>query len=157
MKLPHAIISSAALACLAVSVLAATNDVSDAPTSAEKRKSLSVTTNDVVLIKAASGAVAVVQFTSFGPDTGSYRWRYRSAKAQATTTGRGQTRESYNHKPKADGGYDVTPKADHDTTVRAGDLSLEWSYGSTTNGWLYYHPSRATIQVLNTDAFDRDL
>src|ERR1019366_2113608 len=33
----------------------------------EKQKSLSVTTNDVVLIRRPSGAVAVIQFTSFGP------------------------------------------------------------------------------------------
>ena len=71
-------------------------------------------------------------------------------------TGEGQVRESYDRKPRADCGYDVAPKADHDTTVRAGALRIEWSYGSVTNGWLYYHPSRATIQILNSSAFDNN-
>jgi len=118
---------------------------------------LSVTANDVVLIKAAIGAVAVVQFTGFDADTASYRWRYRPAKSAQITSGKGQVRESYDRKPKADGGYEVTPKADHDPTVRAGDFNLEWSYGSATKGWLYYHPSRATIEILSPSDFDRDL
>jgi len=66
-------------------------------------------------------------------------------------------RESYDRKPKADGGYEVTPKADHDTIVRAGDIKVEWSYGSLTNGWLYHQPGRVTIQVLSSSAFDKEL
>src|SRR5207245_1080120 len=111
--------------------------------------------NDVVVVKTPSGAVAVVQFTSFDAYTASYRWRYRAAKSQPISSGKGQLRESYDHSPRPDGGYDVAAKADHDTTVRAGDLRMEWSYGSTTNGWLYYHPSRATVQKLNSSAFDK--
>ncbi len=148
----HIIVSSAALACLPGSLLAA-----DLPEPTGDRKSLSVTTNDVVVLQAAAGGVAVIQFTSFSSDTAFYRWRHRRAKAQPTTSGKGQVRESYDRKRSADGGYEVTPKADHDTTVRAGDLRVEWSYGSLTNGWLYYHPSRLTIQVLSWSAFDKEL
>ena len=127
----------------------------------EKHKSLSVTTNDVVLIKRPSGEVAVIQFTGFDPFTtnsvplsASYRWRYRSATSQVIQSGKGRVCESYNRKPRADGkGFDVTPKADNNTTVRAGDIWIEWSY----SGWLYYYPSRATIQILISDAFDKAL
>jgi len=130
----------------------------------EKRKQLTITTNDVVLIKAQNGAVAVVRFTSFGaftnsgPLTASYLWRCRPALSQAETKGTGKVRESYDRKPRADGkGNDVIPRADHDTLVRAGDVQIEWSYGSESCGYLYYYASRANIQVLSSDAFQKDL
>ena len=138
------------------SVLAAARDIPDAPFS-PGRKSLSVTTNDVVLIETTSGASAVVQFTSFGPERASYRWRYRAAKSQPTTSGAGQVRESYDREPKADGGYTVKPRPDHDTSVRAGGIIVQWSQGSTTNAWLYYHPRGAKIRVLGSDSFYREL
>ena len=139
--------------------------VSQYAISTEKKKSLSVTTNDVVLIKRPSGAVTVIQFTSFDPFatssvplSASYRWRYRSALSQVIQSGKGRVCESYDRKPSADGkSFDVTPKADHDTTVRAGDIWIEWSYHTESSSWLYYYPSRATIQILNSDAFDRAL
>jgi hypothetical protein len=140
-------------------------NVSQFAPSSEKSKHLSVTTNDVVLIKRPSGAVAVIQFTSFGPFTtnpvpfsASYRWRYRSAPSQVIQSGAGQVCESYDRKRSADGkGYVVTPKADHDTTVKAGDIWIDWSYGTESSGYLYYFASRANIQVLGSDAFDGDL
>jgi hypothetical protein len=131
----------------------------------EKSKTLSVTTNDVVLIKRPSGAVAVVQFTSFNPFasnstplSASYRWRFRSAPSQAVQSGTGRVYESYDRKPSADGkGSDVTPRADHDVTVKAGGIWIDWSYGTESSGYLYYYESRAKIQILSSSAFDRDL
>ena len=138
------ITASLALASLLVSLHAAPNDFTQAQTS---RKALHVNINDVVLIKSTSDAVAVVQFTSFESGTASYRWRYRSAESESIISGKGQTRESYDSKPAADGSVFVTPKADHDVTVRAGDLKVEWSSMNTTSGWLYYNSSIATMQV----------
>jgi len=131
----------------------------------EKQKSLSVTTNDVVMIKRPSGAVAVIRFTSFGsftinsaPLSASYRWRFRSAPSQAIQSGTGEVRESYDRKPNANGkGYDVTPRADHNTTVKAGDIWIDWSYGTESSGYIYYFDSRAKIKVLGSDAFAGDL
>jgi hypothetical protein len=165
MRLPHSITSLAALFGLATLLHAAVFNVSQHPASTEKSKRLSVTTNDVVLIRTPSGAVAVIQFTSFDPFTtspaplsASYRWRCRSAPSKAIGSGTGRVRESYDRKPRADGkGSDVTPKADHDTTVRAGDIWIEWSYHLESSGWLYYYPMRATIEVLRPESFDRDL
>jgi membrane-associated protease RseP (regulator of RpoE activity) len=123
----------------------------------ENRKSLSVTTNDVLFIQMPSGAAAVVQFTSFGPDTASYRWRYRAAKSEPIQSGVGSVRESYDRKSKGDAGYEVMPKAGHNTTIRAGGIILEWSYGSTSMGWVYHDGIGAAIQVFGVDAFDMDL
>jgi len=146
-----------ALSCLATQVFAGDYNVSIRSTSTEEQHSLPVSTGDVVLIKAASGAVAVVQFTSFGPHTASYRWRYRAGKQQATVSGNGTVRESYNRKLSSDGIYDVTATTEHDTTVRSGDLSIEWSYRSESSGWLYYYSSRATIELTGAHSFEKDL
>lgn len=91
--------------------------------------------------------------TGFGPGTASYRWRYRGANSEHITVGTGQARESFERKIQSDGKYILVPKADHDPVVRAGDLSIEWSYGGATNGWLYYCASRAIIQILPADGF----
>jgi len=136
-------------------------DVSQYGARDEPTKHLSITTNDVVLIKRPLGAVAVIQFTSFGGPTNcdaSYRWRYLSAPSQPVQNGTGHVRESYNEKPDADGkGFDVTPKSDNDTTVKAGDIWIDWSCGGESIGWLYYKSSRATIQILSSDSFNKDL
>jgi hypothetical protein len=151
---------------ISVSLHAAGFDVSrHSMISGEESKHLTVTTNDVVFIRAESGAVAVFQFTSFaafttnsGPHTASYRWRFRPAPSQFVQNGTGQVCEDYDRTPSADGkGYDVTPRADHDPIVRVGGIEIEWSYETESSGYLYYYPSRAKIQILSLDAFDRDL
>jgi len=63
-------------------------------------------------------------------------------------------RESWNSKPNADGTYGQA--SDYDTTVRAGDIWIEWSLGGTDSAWLYYNTNSATIQILSTDAFEKD-
>jgi hypothetical protein len=136
-------------------------DVSQYKAPDEQTEHLSVALNDVVLIKRPSGVTAVIQFTSFGGPTNcdaSYRWRYLSAHSQPVQAGTGHVRESYNQTPSGDGkGIEVTPKSDNDTTVRAGDIWIEWSCNNESSGWLYYYHSRATIQILSSDSFNKDL
>jgi hypothetical protein len=86
-----------------------------------------------------------------------YRWRYRAPQSKTVQIGIGRVVESYDSKAKADGTYEVVPNANHDTTVRAGDLMLEWSYSSDTNGFLYFDPREATIQVLAGKRFNQKL
>lgn len=136
-------------------------DVSQYGSPDEQTEHFSVTTNDVVLVKRPSGAMAVIQFTWFGGPTNcdaSYRWRYLSAPSQPVQTGIGHVRESYNQTPTGDGkGVVDTPKSDNDTTVKAGDIWIEWSCYNESSGWLYYYHSRATIQILSSDSFNKDL
>ncbi len=121
------------------------------------QRSILVTTNDVIHVLTRSNAIAVIQFTSFGPDSASYRWRFRPAGSQIVESGTGQVRESYDSKTKVANIYLLTPKSDNLTTVRAGDIKLKWSYASTKKGWLYYHPDRGSVQILSSDAFNKDL
>jgi len=164
MRLLYTIILFSVLCGFSPSLDAAGFDVSRYATVPDEKRHINVTTNDVVYIKTSAGATAVVQFTSIGtfsergPLTTSYRWRYRSSHSKPIQSGKGQVRESYNYKPSANGkGWDVTPKADHDPIVRAGDIEIDWSYGTESYEYLYYHTSRAKIQILPLDAFDRDL
>src|ERR1043165_5627428 len=90
MKLLQIVVSSAVIACLTFSALGGINDDSGLGSFNGNGKqfiSLSLTTNDVVLIKNAAGAVAVIQFTSFGPYTAAYRWRCLPANSKAITSG----------------------------------------------------------------------
>jgi hypothetical protein len=150
MKTSHIIASSVALIGLAVSLFAAGLDISRG-----ELKSVSITANDVVRIQTPSGAAALVQFTAFGPgDAASYHWRYRSAKSQPIKSGTGQVREAFESKPDADGSHSQAP--DHEVTVHAGDILIEWSCGGTGTAWLYYNTNSATIQILSSDAFKKD-
>jgi len=132
-------------------------NISDHPGRARDRKSLAVTTSDVVLIQTPLHGTAVVQFTSFSITTASYRWRYRPSPSQNVMSGTGQVVESYDRQLMPDGGYRVSPRTDHDTIVKAGDINFEWSAGDTSYGWLYYNPDRARVTVLPPAAFDGDI
>ncbi len=72
-------------------------------------------------------------------------------------TGTGQVVESYDRQPMPSGGYRVSPRTDHDTIVKAGDINFEWSAGDKAYGWLYYNPDRARVTVLPPAAFDGDI
>ncbi|MGH7992193.1 MAG: hypothetical protein ACREDQ_01645 [Limisphaerales bacterium] len=139
-------------------------EVSHNPAYNEEHKNLKVNSNNVVFIKTQSGAVALIQFTGFDTHTdparpsASYRWRYSSTPSATIQSGKGQVHESYDRKPTADGkDVEAVPKADHDPIVKAGDIWIEWSANNESSGWLYYYPSRAEIQVLSPNTFDKAL
>jgi hypothetical protein len=129
----------------------------DVTGSAPNRKTVAATTNDVLLIQTPSGAAAVVQFTAFYSDGAAYRWRFRAPQSHTVQTGSGRVAESYASAPQPDGRRLVTPKPAHDPIVRAGDIRIEWSYGSNTNGYVYFQTNRARIQVLSSSALGGDL
>ena len=113
-----------------------------------------VTRENVVRIQTSFGAEALVQFTEFGPGhAASYHWRYRVSRTQPITSGTGEVRESISE-PNAHGKGHRLP--DYNDTVRAGDISITWSYGDFKSGWLYYNTNRATIQILSSDTFGKD-
>jgi len=137
--------------------VAATVDVSRDSTNRVARKSLAVTTNDVVMIHAAGGLQAVVQFTEFGEFTASYKWRFLAQGAQGASkpvTGTGKVRGDYEQTEISPGKYSMKAGPKNDTTVKAGDIRIDWFYKNTTSGWLYYAPSLATIEILPAKDFD---
>jgi hypothetical protein len=124
-----------------------------------------VHSNNVALIQTPAGAKALIQFTKYGSSSASFRWRYHSAESQTTHSGNGQVQEIYGiKKRRADGTEEIVPQGHNDTTMRVGDFRIEWSYGGFGVGfpyaygdaWIYYCPTRAKVQILNSDAFDRE-
>ena len=112
--------------------------------------------SDVVRIETSRHGTRVVQFTRLGSETASYRWRYRPSSTQKVSIGIGQVIESYDRKEMPDGSYRVSPRTDHDTKVRAGEINFEWSAGGQARGWLYYNPDRVRVSLLPSEAFERD-
>jgi len=150
MRTSHIVTSSVVSIGLGISLVAAELSVSHG-----YQNSFSITAEKIVRIQTPSGATALVQFTAFGPGAAaSYHWRYRASSSEPIKSGMGQVRESYNIIPNADGRY--SPLRDHNTTFRAGDICIEWSYGSRSMSWLYYNTNSASIQILSTNAFGKD-
>jgi hypothetical protein len=84
----------------------------------------------------------LINFTSYGDadSESTYRWRFRS-RSGFETSGTGNVKEGKNH---------TGPP------VVTGNLKLGWSWGSTTNCWLYYFEDDVEVQVLPDTTFDRE-
>lgn len=134
---------------LRAAITSASGQVSAIDVSIKWQTSFAIGENEVVSIRTTSGAAAVVQFTMSGPNTAGYRWRSYAAKSQPIKSGTGQVRELGVFKPN-----EIVPATD--TTVRAGDILLEWSLAGGARWWLYYNTNLATIRILPADAFDKD-
>lgn len=125
---------------------------------AEDRKSLSVGLNQVIRVSNTNGALALIQFTQFGTTNAAYRWRFHPSSNSPITTGAGVVFENYDKRADASGSTALIHLGSpDDLKVKAGNFRLEWSFGSLTNGWLYYNPLREKIDILESSAFDVDL
>ena len=126
---------------------------------AQKRKSLLVTTNQVVRVLGTNGAITIIQFTQFGATNANYRWRSRSSPGGIIRTGSGVVFEDYDRHVDAHGGIQLTHRGSpDDLLVKAGDVRLEWSSsGNLNEGWLYYYSLREKVEALDSPAFDSDL
>jgi len=136
---------------------AADLDITDHWNNHKHVTSISVITNNVLLIQTTNGQKALVQFTTFDTDNPTYKWRYRAGTNATIRSGSGTVRESYDEKAQPDGRIAVKPKVNHSPIVKAGDLHMEWSFGSSTNGYVYYATNLATVRVLGREAFGSDL
>jgi RNA polymerase sigma factor (sigma-70 family) len=126
---------------------------------------LSIKNSEVVFIKTPSGAKAVIQFNDYGPSKASYRWRFHAAQSQSIQSGRGQVQELYGIKKQlTNGTEEIISVGRNNTTMQVGDFRIEWSSGGYGKGFsyphgesfLYYCPYRATVQVLSSNAFDKE-
>jgi membrane-associated protease RseP (regulator of RpoE activity) len=122
---------------------------------AQKRKSLSVTTNQLVRVLGTNGAITIIQFTQFGTTNANYRWRSRPAQGDTLKTGTGVVFENYDRRVDAYGmGQRIHLGSPDDLYVKAGDVRLEWSLNNLTSGWIYYYPLREKVEVLDSSTFD---
>jgi hypothetical protein len=99
----------------------------------------------MILVRTNNGSAALINFTSYGDfeSVSTYRWRFRPHTG-VETKGTGSVREK-DHKgtPVVAGGI-------------KGGIRLGWSWGSTTNCWLYYFEQDMTVQLLPDATFDTE-
>ena len=136
------------------------------PVSVAGPQSLRVTTNDVLLIHTTEEAAALLQFTRFyrgEPEkdgrwgAADYRWRGRTGRFGKIDAGKSDVREDYKLVTQPDGKQMVTPRLGHHVKIKAGRIELSWSESDTTSGWINYDTNKASIKVLQADAFNGEL
>ena len=118
------------------------------------RRGVMLSLGEMLLVQTKHGT-ALIDFTNYGKDgtTSFYRWRFKSLSGNETQ-GTGSVYENYERSQLAPNQYMVHDKGGH-LHVVAGGVSLEWSYGSTNEGWLYYNKYRTKTQVMPDDNFQR--
>ena len=124
----------------------------------QNEMSISVTTNEVIFVQGPRGDRAVIQFVTFMPQKAAYRWRLSDAsESKSIVSSNGVVVESYERRQTSNGSYQLTPKVENNTTIRIGEINMEWSCGSITNGWLYYDSNRFVVKKLSVKAFDESM
>jgi hypothetical protein len=125
------------------------------------RKSLVVTTNDIIVAKTPSGEAATIQFLNFSPSSGSdderiatatYRIRFAQQDADITTN---TLKESYSVQRVGKITFDqwLAARPDHFTDIKIGNTKLQWSYKSSKGGHLYFKTNLVSVTLTNGAAF----
>ena len=96
----------------------------------------------------------VVLFTGFTNASATYKWLYFNPLSAEWITGNGVVQEVYDRVSGAEGVTRVVPVPGHSSKIEAGAISIDWSGGSDVHGWLYFSPSRLTIQARPAEEFD---
>lgn len=91
-------------------------------------------------------------FTAFKDGTATYKWMYFNPQTSDWVTGASKVQEVYDKIPVGEG-LNVTAVPGHNTTIKAGRISIEWSRGSKNACWLYFRPEHLTMQTLPADQF----
>jgi hypothetical protein len=125
------------------------------------RKSLVVTTDDIIVAKTPSGEAATIQFLNFSPSsdgvdehiaTATYRIRFAHQSGDITTN---TLKESYSVQRLGKVTYDqlLTARADHFTDIQIGKTKLEWSYKSRNGGHLAFDTNLVSVTITNGGSF----
>ena len=121
------------------------------------RKSLVVTTNDIIVAKASSGEAATIQFLNFSPSSGgeeehiataTYRIRFAQQGGDITTN---TLKESYSVQRVGKITLDqwLTARPDHSPDIKIGKTKLEWSYKSSKGGHLAFKTNLLSVTMTN--------
>jgi hypothetical protein len=115
------------------------------------RASINIKAGQMAKFTHPSG-VALVNFTSFGPDGASYRWRFLSNSNHLESSGTGEVKDT---SKKLIPGL-VSVSFDANFYVRAGELWIPWSYASKTSAWLYYTKEKTEVMLLPDTKFEAE-
>ena len=127
---------------------------------------LAVSADQVLRLEATNGARAVIQFLSFTTDggfgsgdrqeTATYRWRFRASPGAPILAGTNTAVDRYTRKLIGSNRFELTPKnSREEAKVKAGELAVEWSYGSTNKGYIRINPSTLKATVHDLSEFEK--
>ena len=98
--------------------------------------------NTMLVLVSEEGAAAVI-FRGVGGGSASYDYRYESKDGSRTEAG---TRAlSERREPAGNLGGELY--------IKAGPISVGWSRGSDTSGWIYYTPEKVKVHLANAKDF----
>jgi len=133
-------------------------------THASGEPSTIVTTDQTLWLEATNGARAVIQFlgfTSGGVGTGelestaTYRWRFKASPAAAVQAGTNTAVDRYTSTLTGSSRYLITPINNREEAkVKAGEISVDWSYGYTNKGYIRVNGTKLTSQVREQGEFE---
>jgi hypothetical protein len=165
MRLPLLLVVLAACGLMAQQI-----NITDRKQDQKMIQSVFVTTNETLLLRLTNGYEGVVRFTHLAPTGVVCEWRFSSRAGSPTARGVECLLEDYVSTPIGAPKYTrddkgdlrrvdvptvrVTPRNGEWPRLVVGAISVEWSYGSWTNVWLYYATNRGTIHRLPRKAFD---
>jgi hypothetical protein len=111
-----------------------------------------------MLYAVSSQGVALIDFTAFGvagygPNSGQYRWRFRSNVGGLETAGTGIVFEKYEKVTEGpQKGY--VKDVGSQLALEVGPLSITWSHGGSGAAWIYFPANVTHYNLLNSDTYD---
>ncbi len=125
------------------------SDTPPPPPGFAPREAICLAKGQMLLIDGPAGT-AIIEFTEFGEQFASYRWRARTRNG-LQGRGNGTLVERFAPSPdKTDRIIDVGS----DLLVGAGFFAIEWSYASVESAWLYPDRALGTSRVVSSAGFD---
>ena len=92
----------------------------------------------------------LVDFTDYSAHEAGYRFRFRNADTGTETSGVGRVFERYSDF----GLFRIMRNSKSQSWIKAGGVSIAWSYCGPDSLWVYYHTNRTHIEVFPDSLFE---
>src|SRR5262249_41217740 len=88
-------------------------------------------------------------------ETATYRWRFKASPFASVLAGTNTATDRYTLKLVGSNRYELTARnSREEAKVKAGEITLDWSYGDTNKGLIYCNPSKLKASVHDRSVFD---
>lgn len=110
---------------------------------------------DQIIIVVRGRSVAAIRFADAIEDGRAYKYRLLPRKGDREQSGEGKVFEKYESHQEKEGSkrVEIVDRGSQ-LMITVGAVSLEWSHGSDTSGWVYFVPERERVYLVWADAFD---
>ena len=113
----------------------------------------------LALVMSDDETVALIDFTKPARHWIAFRYRCLNRKTGEQTTGDGRLHEKYEHRLdlkesiKRKGLVLSVQDKGGQLHIEAGTLKVQWSWGSSKSGWIYYYPEKVRVQIAHEKDF----